>query len=62
LIVVVLFPLFAFNIEITGNKEVANNVWKVFSMLGSVISEQKEKLDSYRVISWIFSMYQQTAS
>jgi dolichol kinase len=62
LIVVVLFPLYAFNIEITGNKEVANNVWKVFSMLASLISEQKEKLGSYRVISWIFSMYQQTAS
>jgi hypothetical protein len=49
-------------LEITGNKEVANTMWKVFSMLASLISEQNEKLGSYRVISWRFSYINMTAS
>ena len=52
-----LFPFHTVNIEITGNQEVAGNMWKVFSMLAPLISEQMEKLGSYRVMSWKFSMY-----
>ena len=33
------FPLYSFNIEITGKQGVSGNKWKEFSMLAPLISE-----------------------